>query len=128
MKMVKGTKLHICEYIDSYMIENKITNTELAKALNYKTTSILRWRRKICSPDINELQKLCDFMNCTPEELTGLDYPEKRKGEEKELSAKIEKDYLFRKFCLDYLENDKVRALVNVYFKVLDSHKSKNNR
>ena len=38
------------------------------------------------------------------------------------------KDYLFRKFCLDYLENDKVRALVNVYFKVLDSHKSKNNR
>ena len=101
--MVKGIKLHICEYIDNYMIKNKITNTELAKALNYKTTSILRWRRKICSP-------------------------EKRKGEEKELSAKIEKDYLFRKFCLDYLENDKVRALVNVYFKVLDSHKSKNNR
>lgn len=97
--MVKGIKLHICEYIDNYMIENKITNTELAKALNYKTTSILRWRRKICSPDINELQKLCDFMNCTPEELTGLDYPEKRKEEEKELSAKIERIICLENFA-----------------------------
>lgn len=97
--MVKGTKLHICEYIDNYMIKNKITNTELAKALNYKTTSILRWRRKICSPDINELQKLCDFMNCTPEELTGLDYPEKEKERKKNYQQKSKRIICLENFA-----------------------------
>lgn len=97
--MVKGIKLHICEYIDNYMIKNKITNTELAKALNYKTTSILRWRRKICSPDINELQKLCDFMNCTPENSLGLIILRKEKGRKKNYQQKSKRIICLENFA-----------------------------
>ena len=100
---VDGYKLIICNKIDKFLSENKITNKEFGLVFNVSEGMVRHWRCGKGSLDINQIVKLCEYWNITLYELLDIKDPYNLSVIDKERLRKIE-------------ENESLRNLIDKNF------------
>ncbi len=64
-------KMLFTERLIELMEEKNLTSTPLAKILNVRDTTVLRWRKGLINPTIDKLFLLCDYFGVTADFLLG---------------------------------------------------------
>lgn len=64
-------KMLFTERLIELMEEKNLTSTALAKILNVRDTTVLRWRKGLINPTIDKLFLLCDYFGVTADFLLG---------------------------------------------------------
>lgn len=59
--------------LDKLMRDKSITNIQLAEYFSTTSATISRWRNNINQPDINLLPQICELLECTLDQLLGID-------------------------------------------------------
>ncbi len=110
-KKDKPTREYVCQYIDSWMKENDVSNRKMAEALNVSDVSVRRWRLGECAPDLNLLEKVCDFMDISIAELLGQEKTQVLSKSEKELIYLYRKDKDFKAVAKKYKNDENFKIL-----------------
>ena len=66
-------KMLFTERLIELMEEKNLTSTALAKILNVRDTTVLRWRKGLINPTIDKLFLLCEYFGVTANYLLGLE-------------------------------------------------------
>lgn len=66
-------KMLFTERLIELMEEKNLTSTALAKILNVRDTTVLRWRKGQINPTIDKLFLLCEYFGVTADFLLGLE-------------------------------------------------------
>ena len=62
-----------CEKLKELRVENKLTTTELGKALSVSHATISRWENEKMLPDIEDLYNIAIYFKVTPNYLLGFE-------------------------------------------------------
>ena len=111
--MTENVKDHICSLIDNWLSNSKTyNNVSFGKELGLSDSSVKRWRKKVCAPDISLLPKICEIMNISISTLFGLNDSELT-IEEKELIKIYQVNPEFKSLVTNYIKNEEFRIAVN---------------
>lgn len=66
-------KMLFTERLIELMEEKNLTSTALAKILNVRDTTVLRWSKGLINPTIDKLFLLCEYFGVTANYLLGLE-------------------------------------------------------
>lgn len=109
--MEKSTRKHLCEFIDKWMTEHKVSNYKLAEAIGVSNVSVRRWRIGECIPDLDLLPSICDYMGVTINEALGIECGQ-FSSSQLEFLSRYSKDEVFRLVCDSYRDDEKFRVLM----------------
>lgn len=65
------TKLLFAERLKALMVQRDISQVELAEAVGVSQATISFWIRGVKEPRLSKMDKLCDALKCTREDLIG---------------------------------------------------------
>ena len=122
-KKNKPTREYVCQYIDAWMKENDVSNRKMAEALNISDVSVRRWRLGECAPDLNLLEKVCDFMDISIAELLGQEKAYVLSSSEKELIRLYRKDKDFKSITKKYKGDERFKALTKTALSLINDGK-----
>ena len=86
---VDGYKLVICNKIDKYLKDNKVSNKDFGEVFDVTEGAVRRWRTGIGSLDINQIVKLCEYWKISLYELLDINDPSNLSEVDKERLRKI---------------------------------------
>ena len=109
-----NVKNHICSFIDEWIKNSKEYNSaSFARELGLSDSSVKRWRKKICAPDISLLPKICEIMGISLHTLFGVNTSNELTQDEKQLLKFYQLNPEFKSFIDNYIKNDEFRNAVN---------------
>lgn len=107
-------KDNICSFIDSWLTYHKeYNNLSFGKLLGVSNTSVIRWRKHECIPDVNLFPKLCEIFGVSLNVLLGVDDSTTESGSEKELVIRYRSNPPFKSFIDKYLQDEKFAEVIN---------------
>ncbi len=107
----------ICSKIDTLLNTHKeYTNQGFAKMLGVTDTSVNRWRKKVCIPDVDLFPKICEIFGITITELLGYNEPSLTPNEIEILSA-YQNDSNLKGIIDKYISNQEFQAILNSLYK-----------
>lgn len=107
-------KENICNTIDKWLTNNKEYSTSsFARELGVTDSSVNRWRKGICCPEITLFTSICKIMNISLNTFLGIEYQNGLNEDEKHLVAQYQNNAEFKSFINNYLNNDEFRTIVN---------------
>lgn len=110
----ENVKNHICSLIDNWLTNSKTyNNVSFGRELGLSDSSVKRWRKKVCAPDISLLPKICEIMNISISTLFGLNGSSELTLEEKELLKIYQVNPEFKSLVNNYIKNEEFRIAVN---------------
>lgn len=111
-------KESICSQIDSWLNKNKsYTSHSFAKALGVTDTSVMRWRKRICIPDVDLFPEICNILGITLSKLLGYEEPNILSQKDKELLSTYNSNDEFKGIVDKYLSNQEFQAILNSLYK-----------
>lgn len=111
-------KENICGKIDNWLSKtNDYSPTSFANMLGVSFTSVKRWRRRICLPDVSLLPKICEIMKISLYELFGIDDPLNLSEMDKQIIQNYHYDISFKRFIDKYLNDESFKTSINTLIK-----------
>ena len=107
-------KLNICNNIEKWFKEHpEQTSVSLAKRLGISDTSVKRWRKGVCLPDISLLPTLCEIMNISILTLFGLDNTKALTPSEQRVIQEYQRNCDFKDFADRYINDKDFQNAIN---------------
>ena len=107
-------KENICRYIDEWLKESKeYNNNTFGSALGLSHSSVIRWRNRVCAPDIALIPKLCKIMNVSITTLFGIEQTTQLTLTEANLIKTYQPNPDFKEFIDKYLSDEEFRSAIN---------------
>ena len=110
----ENIKDHICSFIDEWLTNSKTyNNVSFGRELGLSDSSVKRWRKKVCAPDISLLPKICQIMGISISTLFGFDNSSALTQDEKQLLKIYQSNPEFKSLIENYMKNEQFRIAVN---------------
>lgn len=111
-------KESICSHIDTWLSQHKeYTNQTFAKRLGVTNTSVIRWRKRVCIPDVDLFPDICNILGITLSAFLGYNDTTVLSQKEKELLALYRENDNFKGITDKYLSNQEFQTILNSIFK-----------
>lgn len=114
-----NVKDNICSYIDHWLTNNKNYNSaSFARELGLSDSSVKRWRKKICAPDLSLLPRICKIMNVSLLTLFGLEFQDGLTPTEQSIIKNYQTNPDFKLLVDNYFNNEKFKTIIDSIIKL----------
>mgnify|MGYP003298223192 CR=1 FL=1 len=111
-------KESICSHIDTWLSQHKeYTNQTFAKKLGVTDTSVMRWRKRVCIPNVDIFPDICNILGITLSAFLGYNDMTVLSQKEKELLTLYRESDNFKSIIDKYLSYQEFQNNLNSILK-----------